>query len=120
MTESYDTIDRNELEQLLAREAPNNDDPETGYALVNVLGKEAFEKEHIPGSINIPQGEEEHFEHRFDKDKKIVVYCASPECDASPKAARALVERGFTEVVDYEGGMSDWKQGGGEIVGEAA
>ncbi len=30
---------------------------------------------HIPGSINIPQGNEDEFERRFAKDKEIIVYC---------------------------------------------
>ena len=112
MAHDFTTIDRRELEQKLEHERPDNDDPRLGYALVNVLGREAFEREHIPGSIHIPQGEEDGFEARFEPEKEIVVYCASRACDASPRAAAELARRGFHRVRDYEGGMADWKEAG--------
>ncbi len=70
---------------------------------------------HIPGSINIPHGNEDVFERRFAKDKEIIVYCASPDCSASDNVAAALVTRGFRRVFDYAGGLSDWQQGGYSI-----
>lgn len=107
-----DTLSREELRDRLRSEQPENEDPRSGYALVNVLGNDAFREEHIPASINIPKGEEDEFERRFEKSKEIVVYCASPDCDASPSVARELVERGFENVLDYEAGMSEWKDAG--------
>lgn len=47
-----------------------------------------------------------------DKSAKIVVYCSSLECDASPTAAKNLDEAGFTEVYEFEGGMKEWKEAG--------
>jgi rhodanese-related sulfurtransferase len=106
------TLSREELRDRLRSEQPENEDPRSGYALVNVLGEDAFREEHIPASINIPKGEEDEFERRFEKSKEIVVYCASPDCDASPSVARNLAERGFENVLDYEAGMSEWKDAG--------
>lgn len=103
-------ITRQQLEHLIQRQNPENEDNTEGYALVNVLSPESFEEEHIPGSINIPQGEEEKFEQRFAKDKEIIVYCASESCDASPKAAEELRDRGFSKIYDYADGMKDWKE----------
>lgn len=73
-----------------------------------------------PNSINIPVDELDRFENRFDKDKEIVVYCASTDCDASPRAAKALAERGFSNVFDYEGGIADWEKGHQPIAGQAS
>lgn len=109
---SYETVTAEELGKRLDEPGPDNDDPDHGFALVNVLGEEAFEKEHIPSSINIPKGNEDEFEKRFAKDKPIVVYCASPECDASPEVASELTSRGFGHVYDFEAGMSGWKKAG--------
>lgn len=116
----FETIERAEVEQLLRRQEPDNTSEDAGYALVNVLEPSYFNKEHIPNSINIPLGNEKRFERRFAKDKTIIVYCASEDCDASPKAAAKLVERGFTDVRDYEGGMKDWKSADNDVVGMAA
>jgi rhodanese-related sulfurtransferase len=115
--EGVTTIDGHAIEQRLTGEPPNNHDRHHGYALVNVLPPSAFEAEHIPNSINIPRGREAELEARFDKDKEIILYCASEECDASPAVARDLVRRGFTAVRDYEAGLRDWKERGRAIEG---
>jgi rhodanese-related sulfurtransferase len=113
--QSYSTITRQELEQRVRTTLPDNQDAEQGYALVNVLKPEAFEREHIPGSINIPEGDESVFVNRFSKDKEIVVYCASTDCHASDSVAEKLTKRGFTRVYDYAAGLRDWKQGGNSV-----
>ncbi|MGH8588187.1 MAG: rhodanese-like domain-containing protein [Gammaproteobacteria bacterium] len=110
--QQFSTIDRDDLERRIAAHTLNNQDRHRGFALVNVLGEGAFAMAHIPGSINIPQGNEDVFERRFAKDKEIIVYCASPDCPASDDVAAALVSRGFRKVYDYAGGLSDWQQGG--------
>lgn len=115
----FDTITREDLAQRMSRQKPDNQARLGGYALVNVLKPEAFAKERLPGSINIPQGREQDFEARFDKDKEIIVYCASFDCQASPSVARELAQRGFTAVQDYEGGIEDWKADGKPIETEA-
>ena len=113
--EQFSTIDRDHLEQRIAAHSLNNEDRSRGFALVNVLGEGAFAMAHIPGSINIPHGNEDAFERRFAKDKEIIVYCASPDCPASDNVAGALVTRGFRSVYDYAGGLTDWQQGGSPI-----
>ena len=105
------TLTREQFESLR-----RNDD---SALIINVLDEDHFQEEHIPGSINIPLSSDE-FVQRVEqeagtKDRKIVVYCASFECDASPKAARKLDEAGFSNVLDYEGGTKDWKEAGHDI-----
>lgn len=100
------TIDTARLKEMKQRNA--------GLAVVNVLPKEQFDKEHIPDSENIPLGADD-FEQKIrqvsgGKDEPIVVYCASTECDASPTAAKKLDAAGFTAVYDYEAGMRGWKE----------
>lgn len=111
----FEVISVDQLGQRLADDSPDNSDPADGYALVNVLGEDSYQREHIPDSINIPQGEEDAFERRFSRDKEIVVYCASRDCDASPKAAQELVRRGFTQVADFAAGIKGWKSAGGAL-----
>lgn len=87
--------------------------------LINVLDREAFEKRHIPGSVNIPLKDEEFLdkvEERTDyKSKEVVVYCANTECEASPKAAKVLEDAGYTNVYDFEAGMKGWQESGYEV-----
>ena len=98
-------ISRSELKQM--NEARHDD-----FVLINVLPPEAFNREHIRTSVNIPL-QDDGFEQLVEKvagnkQRKIVVYCASHDCDASLKAARRLEEAGFKQVYDYEGGSQDW------------
>lgn len=109
------TVDADALAQRLKTQKPDPRDPEAGYVLVNVLEPGAFEKAHIPGSINIPAGKADEFGKRYHKDKSIIVHCASPECDASPKVAKRLMDEGYTDVVDFEGGMAAWIDAGHDV-----
>lgn len=103
-----ETITRDELKEKL----DSNED----LHLVNVLSRENFEEQHIPGSINIPMDQlEDEARDRFDEDDEIVVYCASESCQASPKAAKLLANMGFDNVKDYEGGMKDWADAGLDV-----
>ncbi|WP_148253709.1 rhodanese-like domain-containing protein [Aidingimonas lacisalsi] len=89
-----------------------NETEHEDFVLLNVLPRDAFNKEHIRTSVNVPAGDPDFAEKvealAGHKDRKIVVYCANFDCDASPKAAKKLEEAGFSHVYDYEGGTKDW------------
>ena len=102
------TVDREQLKQML--------DSGESFFLINVLDPRQFHAAHIPGSYNVP-GSDQNFADGVrqlvaTKDAKVVVYCASFECNASPKAAQRLDQDGFTQVFDYAGGMRDWQEAG--------
>ena len=107
----YQRINRVDLARQMVRALPNNDDRRRGYALVSVVDRRAHAANRIPGSINIPQGKERYFEMRFDSDKTIILYCESFDSPASGRVAKDLMQRGFTDVYDYEGGLRDWRAG---------
>lgn len=89
-----------------------NETEHEDFVLINVLEPDAFKDKHIRTSINIPVDDND-FESRVEKvvagkDRKVVVYCASFDCDASEQAANKLNDAGFKAVYDYEGGTKDW------------
>lgn len=47
-----------------------------------------------------------------DKTEKVVVYCQNYDCDAFITAAKKLDEAGFKNVLDFEGGIDEWKRKG--------
>lgn len=105
------TITTDELKELREKDA--------GLTLVNTLGAESFEKTRIPGAINVPL-DSGNFAARVEqaadgKDKAVVVYCASQQCNSSEKAAQKLEEAGFTAVSRYTGGAAAWQQEAGEV-----
>jgi rhodanese-related sulfurtransferase len=88
-------------------------------AVINVLSADQYREAHIPGSDNIPFDQDDFadkVEQRVGgKEEAVVVYCASEECNASPKAAKKLEAVGFTNVYDYEGGTKAWKEDGNSV-----
>lgn len=105
-------ISLEELKTRLDVESPMNEDRNKGFALVNVLSPEEFQKEHIDHSINIPKTKVDEFERRFDKAKELIVYCGSSDCSASGKVAEELMKKGFRNVKKFKGGMQEWHEDG--------
>lgn len=80
-----------------------------GAQLVEVLPKDAFDREHLPGATCIPLVDmTEASTLGLDRDRPIVVYCYDLQCDLSPRAAAWLEELGFTEVYDYAASKVAW------------
>jgi rhodanese-related sulfurtransferase len=79
---------------------------------VDARSAETFQKEHIPGSINIPHRTmtAESTAH-LDKSIWYVSYCDGIGCNASTKAALNLVKLGF-QVKELIGGIDWWKRDG--------
>lgn len=85
-----------------------------GLTLVEALPEKYWREAHLPGSIQIDYTEIEEKADTLlpDKEAKIVVYCASAECQNSTKAARTLEALGYKEVYEYVEGKQDWTEAG--------
>lgn len=81
---------------------------EGSVQLLDVRTPEEFERGAIPGAINLDIRSSEFKEQLedLDKDKPVILYCQSGF--RSNKAAGILLSMGFTKVLDYKGGYSDW------------
>ena len=81
------------------------------FRLVDVSARDHFELEHIKGAISLPVDEiEGKALSVFNKDETIIVYCASFECQSSTNVALKLQQLGFENVLDYKGGLKDYKE----------
>lgn len=89
-------------------------------SVINVLPASLHNDCHITGSINVPLKELVDTARSWEKNKKIIVYCALDECDAGEKAYILLSSMGFTDVTDYNGGIKEWFQLGYPTEGPAA
>jgi len=107
------------MQKISAGELKKKIDAAEDFVLIDVLGKESFDAKHIPKSINIPSTEIgiRSMKELPDKNKEIIVYCASRECEASPNAARKLEKLGYRNVVDFEDGLAGWQDAGYEFEG---
>ena len=112
-----------EIKELTKEELKKKLDAEEGFLLINVLSKASFDSLSIEGSKNADVHQPDFLEKMEkltdgDKNKEIVVYCASFTCQASPSAARKLQEAGYENVYDYSGGLADWKEAGYPLEGD--
>jgi rhodanese-related sulfurtransferase len=77
---------------------------------------ELYAQGHITGALNLPR---EHYgEYRdqilplLHKDKLIVIYCESEECDVALELAETLLNEGFQRIAVFEGGWEEWQNSG--------
>ena len=102
------TISREELKDKLDR----GDD----FKLICVLGDWAFQAQHIPGSIHIP--DESTSKRLLELEDEIIVYCTNESCQASVFAYEKLIKAGYKDVRRYSGGLADWFEAGYPLEGE--
>lgn len=83
-----------------------------GIQLVDVRTPEEYNSGHIAGAVNIDINSPDFMSQatrELKKDKPVYVYCRSGK--RSKKAGNRLAGEGY-EVVDLDGGITDWKNSG--------
>ena len=78
--------------------------------IVDIRTPAKYENGHIPGAINIPQGELKSHDGRLAKADKIVFYHESFTGLYADLAAKKLIAEGVTNVYSYGGGWIDWQK----------
>lgn len=84
--------------------------------LVDVRRPEEFKEGHIKGALLANWQDDQHFQSqvaKLDKNKPVYLYCLAGV--RGNKAATWLVQHGFTQVVNLEGGITAWKEAGKPI-----
>jgi rhodanese-related sulfurtransferase len=87
------------------------------FVLLDVRGPGPFEREHIPGAVNLPYGRlAERNLAGYPEKTLFVIYCAGPHCNATEKAAVRLAKLGrpFKKLI---GGVEGWRDEGFDLVG---
>ena len=106
--ENLKTIDSKELKEWI--------DDGKDFVLIDVLSSLSFEGRHLPGAKNVnfqqPDFLKKVMDIVDDKDKPVVVYCSSFQCQLSPAAGSDLVEAGYKDVYHFAGGLADWQDVG--------
>jgi len=79
--------------------------------LIDVREPMEYKKNRIKDAVNVPSsGNLERAADTIDKELALFVYCTTDY--RSKRAARMLVEKGFLNVANLDGGMSAWKKDG--------
>ena len=79
---------------------------------VDARDLEYFQEGHIPGAWNSDNFSELVFklDSLQGKDESIVTYCDGDECGSSEDLAFNLQDAGFTKILVFVGGWSEWQQ----------
>ncbi len=87
-------------------------DAKENVIFLDVTDRHEFEKEHMPGAINISRGTLEFKVEMLipDKNSKIVVYCGIDL--RGPLATRTMNYLGYKNAVNMIGGLKAWKEAG--------
>lgn len=94
----YQCINLAQFSQLQQGEMP--------VQIVDIRQPQAFEQGHIPGSINLHQGNVDRFLLEGEYEQPLVVVCYHGI--SSQSAAQFLVEQGFEQVYSLDGGHEAW------------
>ena len=121
----YCHLDREQMEKALKAE---------DHIIINALSEDDHNKKSIPGTLNLPV-ETVNASNRVEKvtsfieqnvrkypdlegliernkidikDVPIITYCANPGCNASNNLAKHIMNAGFSNVVEYPGGIEEW------------
>lgn len=103
----YSVISHTQLKEMVDRDLRE-------FLLIDARNPEEFREAHIPGAINIPQKELDHFAGLLPADKGavLVFYCNGVKCGKSKKSAKKAIELGYTNVQVFAEGMPVWEETG--------
>jgi rhodanese-related sulfurtransferase len=101
------------MKQITREYLKNMMDTDVDFVLIDARGHEGYAKEHLPGALSIPSDYlGQHLLRDHKKHRTFVTYCSNFECEASTIAAQKLDKYGFKNVLEFKGGLEDWKKAG--------
>ena len=81
------------------------------FHVIDARDKEQFDKEHIPGAVNLEWRQVLEKRTTIPKDKSVLIYCNTGSLSA--QAGFALRVAGYENVRILQGGFAEWKAKGG-------
>lgn len=93
------TISCQELKDRIAQES---------FTFIDVRDPDAFAAGHLEGAKNLDQQGLFDFIENADKDATVIVYCYRGR--SSLMAAAMLIQNGFNDVYNLEGGYTAWSE----------
>jgi rhodanese-related sulfurtransferase len=104
------TISPRDAAAALAGDGSSAADPATRPLIVDVREPEEFASQRIQGSVLIPMSQFVARHEELPRDRPLVMQCQSGSRSAS--ATMYLVQRGWTDVRNLDGGITAWMRDG--------
>ena len=96
-----DRIPREDLKRMM--------DGNESFILVDARTEELYVQEHVKGALYLPFDRLLESVQDLPREVPVITYCTNPNCHASAVAAEKLKKVGFRKVLEYAGGIEDWK-----------
>lgn len=94
---------------IFPEQIPKEDWPR--FYVIDARDKEQYDKEHIPGAVNLEWRQALEKRASIPKDKSVLIYCNTGTLSA--QAGFALRVAGYENVRILQGGYAEWKAKGG-------
>ena len=92
----FSTITLDQLQDFLANESAT---------IIDARGEESYNNGHIDGAVLFA-----NYTLPEDKSAVLVFYCGGPKCSAAPRAARKVMQEGYSNVMVFHGGWLEWNE----------
>ncbi len=79
--------------------------------VLDVRPSEEYAAGHVPGAVNVPLPELEHYLEELNPEQEVVAYCRGPHCVLAFDAVASLREKGL-KARRLEDGYPEWKSAG--------
>ena len=84
--------------------------------LVDARSQEIYNDGHLPGAVSLPLGELDQllptFMDKYPTASSLILYCSGYGCTDSFDMALVLLEKGYRDVMLFEGGYPRWRDAG--------
>lgn len=99
------------MKEITTEELKRLIDEKADFVLLDCRSVHYYNWEHIPQALNLRwKYVEKQASHVIpDKNTKIITYCDGFTCNASVRCFHNLQKAGYTNLIEYSGGLADWK-----------
>lgn len=104
------------MNKITSQELKNCLEQKQDVQVIMALNSSAFQKMHIPGSIQFD--DLRAAAQKLSREQDVVIYCSNPACPASYRAYYFLRSLGFQKLFRLEGGLEEWVKSGYPVEGK--
>lgn len=105
------------LKTITAKELQEKINNKEDFVLIDCRELEDWKQGHIKNSINIPSSDFNSGISRLnDSNIEVIVYCQNGT--RSTRACFTLISKGFTNVCNFDGGITEWLQSQYQLEGK--
>lgn len=104
------------MNKITSQELKNCLEQKQEIQVIMALNSNAYQKIHIPGSVQFD--DLRTAAQNLSRDQDVVIYCSNPACPASYRAYYLLRSMGFQKLYRLEGGLEEWVKSGYPVEGQ--